>query len=191
MPVGDDGPQRRCDAAHELGALLLAVEFQHRLEPFVVGSVDRDLSRPLLTLREFLVAPGQLRRFHLVGVVGGGVVVGVHAPPALIRIARRRRDVLRLRWLIGCQHLRRHLVDGRGLHDVVGLLPGTKLDPHARHQDGIRRTHVCDRNTGRVGELLEQGQSFLLVGGGVDNERALALCGRKERRIEPGALAAR
>ena len=89
--------------------------------------------------------------------------------------------------LVGRQHLQRHLVDRRGLHDVVGFLIGAKLDRHARHQDRVGCAHIFDLDAGRVREQLEQRQAFLLVGRRVDDERAFRFGRREQRRIEPGS----
>ena len=185
MAVGDHRPQRRHDGLDELDALLLAVILHDGLEPFVVGAVDGDLAGPFLVLGKLLVALRQLRGLDLLGVVGRRIVVGVDAVPALVRIAGIRGDVAGLGRLVGRQHLQRHLVDGRGLHDVVGFLIGAKLDRHARHQDRVGCAHIFDLDAGRVGEQFEQRQAFLLVGRRVDDERALRPGRRQQRGIEP------
>src|SRR6266542_6928629 len=106
--------------------------------------------------------------------------------PAHVRIAGVRRNVVRLGRLVFRQHLRRHLVDGRGLHDVVGPLIGAKLDRHAREQHRIGCAHVVDLDARRLGEQFEQRQPFLLVCRRVADERAFRFRRGEQRRIEPG-----
>ena len=148
---------------------------EQRLEPFVVGAVDGDLSGPFLALGELLVALRQVRRLHLLGVVGRRVVVGVDAIPALVGIARLGEDVPGFRRLVGREHLRRQLVDRGHMHDVVGFLISAEFNGHARGQDRIRAAHILDLDSGRLLENLEQRQPFLLVGRGIDRQRALGL----------------
>src|SRR5215471_7576236 len=52
VAVGNHGPQRRDDASDEVDAIALAIVLHDGLEPFVIGTVNGDLARPFLALRE-------------------------------------------------------------------------------------------------------------------------------------------
>ena len=45
----------------DLGGFVVAVILEHRLEPFVVGAVDRDMAGPFLVPREVLVGLAAIR----------------------------------------------------------------------------------------------------------------------------------
>ena len=185
-PIGQHRLEIGHDRPHQRRALLLTKILQDALEPFDVGTFERDPTRPFLALCQLLETLRQVGGLHLFGVIGRRVVDGVDAVPAPIGIACLRENGLGFRKVHLRQHLRRHLVGVGNVDDVERRPAGARFDRHTREQRGIVAADVVELDAGGILENLEQGQAFLLVGRRVDGERPFGLGRRQQGGIEPG-----